>query len=47
MRERERFDADIPDMSWLGLVVLVVMLLAAMGAGALLVMLYLVHGGTL
>ena len=47
MRERESFDADIPDMTWPGLVVLVLMLLAAMGAGALAVLVYLAHGGGL
>jgi hypothetical protein len=47
MRERESFDAEVPDLTCLGLVVLVLMLLAAMGAGALVVLLYLAHGGAL
>ena len=47
MRDRESFDADIPDMTWPGLVVLVLMLLGAAGLGALAVLVYLAHGGGL
>ena len=47
MRERDGFDADLPDMTWPGVVVLVLMLLVAAATGALAVVMWLSFGGRL